>query len=369
MNRPSSEINLTKLIKVVLCQAVILMGLTTAIFSAEERSPIHIAVLEDPLGFDTPFAKHVLSPYKPPEAPEADPEFIGHGAAVCSVLVGEKSLLPKGTSITVVPTIDLFPRYLDDKNPKDLVILNWSGSIGYPGISEDVLEDINSLRESLSAILAMDGDEFVEQANNFIRGCDGMLAEMQGHITPSTDLLNSLFVYAKEFLLKAIKGLTEEDQKIWSSGFSERLDEFKKHGEEESKKKFTEMKNNIIKSLAQHDNTLIVWALGNEGKNIDDDPFWQELLGDDQGIINHTLLVYGTVYGRKHVESNFTIRYQKHALGRPFTTLAWNMDKSRYTPHHGTSFSAPLATMAVFIEAQQTPNPSYSAIKESLLKK
>jgi hypothetical protein len=196
------------------------------------------------------------------------------------------------------------------------------------------------------------------------------LDQLQGHDGP----LTTVVMYAKECLLKATKQTpTEEEKKTWTNGVLEKIEIFKKHGEERAKAWFTKMKENLLKCLTLHDNTLIVWALGNEGKTIDNDPFWQNLLSHEC-ILSHTILIHGTRYGRVAKDSNFTTTYLEHSLGKPYQTKVWDREESKYLQDEGTSFSAPLATIDAFIEAQKMSDlmgqiATYSDVKSHLLKK
>ena len=81
-----------------------------------ELPSIHIVALENPsLIQKSPFASRVQIFAHP--SLEEDNEIKEHGVAVCSVLVGKDSLLPENTPITVVPSIDLFPSYLEPRYP------------------------------------------------------------------------------------------------------------------------------------------------------------------------------------------------------------------------------------------------------------
>jgi len=366
--------NNLNLIKYLLRYTLVLIGIATTSFAAE--TSIYIAVFEDPALIEkAPFASRVEifahSPLEVKTQLEKDDDFADHGVAVCSVLVGKDSLLPKDTSITLVPSIDLYSSYLKQRNSKDLVILNWSGYTGYPGLSEDVLNDLKYIEQRFATILAMDKTKFTTQVHEYISVYDDMLDQLKGHDTPLTVLL----CYAKECLLTATKqASTQEEKNTWASGVSEKIEIFKKHGEEQARVRFTEMKINLLECLTQHDNTLIVWALGNDGENIDNDPFWQDLLSHEC-ILSHTLLIHGvTSFGKVARSSNFTSTYLKHSLGKPYRARIWGIEESSYIIDEGTSFSAPLATIDAFIEAKKIVDqtgqiPSYADIKSNLLNK
>jgi hypothetical protein len=340
-----------------------------------ESSSTCIVVLEDSEFIEkTPFASRVkiFSPVllEIDHKVEKDDDFANHGVAVCSVLVGNISLLPKDTSITLVPSIELFSSYLMQRNPKDFVILNWSGSTGYPGLPDDVLEGLINIEQHFATILGMDENKFAKEVHEYINAYDGILGQLQGHDGPLTTVLN----YAKECLLKATEqSPTKEEKKTWINGVSEKIEIFKKHAEEQAMARFQKMKENLLKCLTQHDNTLIVWALGNDDKNIDDDPFWQNLLSNEC-ILSHTILIHGSHYGRVAKGSNFTSTYHEHSLGKPYRTKVWDMQESDYIQVEGTSFSTPLATIDAYIEAkkrgdQTGQTPTYADIKSSLLNK
>jgi len=354
-----------KFFKIVLSYSFFLMGFISASFS----SPLHIAVLEDPTFIErAPFASRV--DIFASSNLEEDDEINEHGVAVCSVLVGKNSLLPKDTSITLVPTLNQFSSYINAKNPNDLVILNWSGSTGYPGLPEDVLDDLENIATHIKTILKMNVTEFTAQVGAYIGAYDNMLLQLPQNDNPLSDLLN----FAKMCLLKAAVKPTriEEDKDIYISEVSEKIENFKKYAEEKAKLRFEEIKAELLKSLRQHDNTLIVWALGNDGECIDTDPFWQGLLGDEF-ILSHTILVHGLhINGQKDIDSNFTYVYSKHALGKPYRTQVWNTQKSCYIQECGTSLSAPLATIDAFIKAKEMLNqtgqtPFYADVKRTLL--
>lgn len=340
--------------------------------AASELSPFHIAVLEDSTFIENvPFASRV-DVFAPSDLVE-DEELKEHGVAVCSVLVGKNSPLPEDISVTIVPNLNQFSLYLNTQKPNDLVILNWSGCAGYPGLSEDVLEGLDNISSHFNSILKMNVTEFTAQVDEYIEAYDNMLEQLPQDDNPLSSLLN----YAKTCLLnvKATEKSTrrEEDKDSYSLGVSEKIDYFKKHAEARAKLRFEEMKAALLKILRQHDNTLIVWALGNDGECVDTDPFWQELL-DDELILSHTILVHGLqTNGRKDMNSNFTKLYSEHALGKPYNTQVWDIQKSRYIQTYGTSFSAPLTTIDAFIEAKKVldqtgQNPFYSDVKRTLLR-
>jgi len=155
------------------------------------------------------------------------------------------------------------------------------------------------------------------------------------------------------------------------------MEDFKKHAETKSWEHFNHMQASVLESIAVHDNTLIVWALGNEGENCDNSSFWQELLGNET-ILQHSVLVYGqdsSLNRRVHRDSNYTNKHVDHALGKPFRTLVWDQASRRYVVDSGTSFSAPLATIDAFNVAQKILSsetgqaPLYSGVKSILVKK
>lgn len=362
-----SESVVMKFFKIALSYSFLLMGFVSSSFS----SPIHIAVLEDPTFIEeAPFASRVNVLVS--SELSKDEEFKEHGVAVCSVLVGRNSLLPKDTSITLVPTLKQFSSYISTQNPNDLVILNWSGSIGCPGLPEEVVDDLDNMANHIKRILRMKPTEFTAQVGDYIEAYDDMLRQLPQDGNPVSELLS----HAKESLLKAAEhpNRIEEDRDSYISGISEKIETFKKYAEEKAKLRFNEMKTELLESLRQHDNTLIVWALGNDGECIDTNPFWKGVLGDEL-ILSHTILVHGLqINGRKDVGSNFTKFYSDHTLGKPYRTEVWNAEKSRYVYESGTSFSAPLVTMDAFIKAKEMldqtgQTPVYADVKRALLMK
>jgi hypothetical protein len=362
-----SESVVMKFFKIALSYSFFLMSFASASFS----SPIHIAVLEDPAFIEkAPFAARVNVVGSADLA--QDEEFKDHGVAVCSVLVGKNSLLPKDTSITLVPTLKQFSSYVNTQSPNDLVILNWSGSVGYPGLPEEVVDGLNSISIQIKNILTMNASEFTAQVGDYIEEYDIALEQLSQNDNPLSDLLS----HAKMSLLKAAEKPTriEEDKDIYISSISEKIESFKKYAEKRAKLRFNEMKTELLESLRQHDNTLIVWALGNDGECIDEDPFWQGLLSDEL-ILSHTILVHGLhINGRKDVNSNFTKFYSEHTLGKPYRTEVWDVQKSRYLQESGTSLSAPLATIDAFTKAKEMldqagQTPFYTDVKRTLLRK
>jgi hypothetical protein len=361
------ESALMKFFKFFLSHSIFLMSFASASFS----SPIHIAVLEDSsLIGEAPFASRVR--IFAPSSLENEEESQEHGVAVCSVLVGKNSPLPADTSITLVPSLQQFSSYIDTQEPKDLVILNWSGCAGYPGLSEEVLAGLETISAHFKTILEKDLTQFTVEVHDYIAAYDDMLAQLPSDDNPLSVILN----HTKTCLLQA----KEQPERIaerkgsYVSGVAEKIENFKNHAEERAKLKFQEMKEDLLKSLNRHDNTLIVWALGNEGECIDADPFWQGLLSDEI-ILSHTLLVYGVQgHGQKNANSNFTRLYQEHALGKPYNSQVWNAEKSRYVQDSGTSFSAPLATIDAFTKAKDIldrtgQTPFYADVKRALLVK
>lgn len=359
-----------KFFKIALSYSAVLMCFAFASFSAES-SPIHIAVLEDPTLIEKASFASRIHVFASSDL-EQDEEFKEHGVAVCSVLVGKNSSLPEDTSITLFPKLNHFSSYINTQNPDDLVILNWSGCTGYLGLSEDVLGDLDNISVHFKTILEMDATEFTVQVGDYIGAYDNMLEQIPQNDSPLFVLLN----YAKTSLLKAaeqpaqIKG----DKDVYYSGISEKIENYKKQAKEKAKLRFEEMKTELLNSLRQHDNTLIVWALGNDGECIDTDPFWQGLLSDEL-ILSHSILVHGLQRnGRKDRDSNFTEVYSEHALGKPYHAQVWNTKESCYIQDCGTSFSAPLATIDAFIKAKEMFNqtaqtPFYADVKRTLLTK
>lgn len=345
------------------------LSFISASFSAE-LSSIHIVLLENPTLIRTAhFASrvHVFAP----SSDSDEKKFYDHGVAVCSVLVGKNSSLQENTSITVVPSLDQFPCYVSTLKTEDLVILNWSGSTGYPGLSEDHLEELEGIREEFQTILEMDETQFSEQVAGYIRDYNGFLTQLPGN-NPLSDLLS----YAKECLLSTEKQseLRVQNRDAYLMGLHEKIETFRNYANSRARLKFEEMKATLQAILLKHDNTLIMWALGNEGECIDSNPFWQGLL-PDQLILSHTILVYGLQNnGKKHFDSNYTIAYNNHALGKPYDVQVWDTETSRYEKDSGTSFSAPLATIDAFLRAKEILNqtsktPSYSDVKHALLRK
>jgi hypothetical protein len=142
---------------------------------------------------------------------------------------------------------------------------------------------------------------------------------------------------------------------------------------DESSLRYEEGKASLHTALEKHDNTLILWALGNDGTCIDTNPFWQGMLSDGL-ILSHTIVVHGLCNGQREPESNFTNIYNEHTLGRPYQTAAWDAEESRYVQLCGTSFSAPLATIDAFTKAKEVLDqtgkiPSYADVKKALLMK
>ena len=361
-----------KFFKITLFYIVLFLNFTSVSYSSEsELSPIHIAVLEDPAFIEkSPFSSRVhifgLSDL------EKDEDFNEHGVEVCSILVGDNSRLPEDTSITLVPSLKQFSSYINTRAPNDLVILNWSGCACYPGLSEDVLDDLEEIAQHFNTILSMDETEFTVQVHDYIEDYDTMLEQLGQNDNPLSVLLN----HAKTCLLNAAKQptLLKESKDIYSTEVSDKIEGFKEYAEEQAKLRFEEMKVELCEILQQHNNTLIVWALGNDGLCIDTDPFWQGLLNEEL-VLSHTVLVHGLQSnGRKNVESNYTRVYLDHAIGKPYQTQVWNYQKSRYIQDRGTSFSAPLATTDVFIKAKEMINqtsqtPCYADVKRALLMK
>lgn len=357
-----------KFFKIILIQSIFSVSF---VFASAELSSLHIAVLEDPTLIEqTPFfaRAHVYSP----SFVENDKDFQEHGVSVCSVLVGEKSTLPADTSITLVSDLKKFCAYLDTREPKDFVILNWSGCTGYPKLSEDVLEDLENISQHFNAIIGMHATKFTEEVNDYIRAYEGLLAQLPVNDDPLFVLLNQ----AKTCLIKAQEQpeALEDKRDIYILSIEEKIDAFKKYAQEKTKSKFYEMKSSLIQCLEKHDNTLIVWAIGNDEECIDEDPFWQGLL-EEEIILNHSVLVQGVqANGRKNVYSNFTYIYSDHCLGKPYNCLVWSVQKSRYVQEAGTSFSASLVTIDAFLKAKELfdqtgETPIYRDVKCVLLMK
>ena len=357
-----------KFFKIAISYSFFLICFCSTAFSA---GPIHIAVMEDPIGVErTPFAPrvHVFAP----SDKEIDEECQDHGVQVCSVLIGEGSQLPPPTTITTVPSLPQFSSYLTSVNTDDLVILNWSGSTGYPELPIKLVEELEGILKHFTSILEMDTTEFTRQVQDYIDAYEGILRQLPSDTSPLSSLLN----YARTCLLTLAKSptLQEEKRDGYIATLSQKIMDFKTFADEQSKTNFGQMKKDLLCALEKHPNTLIVWALGNEGECIDSDPFWQELLPDER-ILSHTLLVHGLdVDAQKHRDSNFTHTYAAHTLGKPYTARVWSNEESLYLLASGTSFSAPLVTIDAFLMAQDMwrktgSPPLYTDVKQALLKK
>ena len=344
-----------------------------SVLHATNLSSVHIVALENgELVKHTPFASRVN--FFGETITEEDIEFKDHGVYVSSVLVGDRSSLPPQTNITLIPNIDSLVPYLQKQKQDDLVIFNWSGSIGSPGLSEDNLDEFNNLQSYFQKILFIDSIEFEQCVKEYITNFDQIIQQLNhcpdNHLTP-------VIKFAKECLETAQDKPTilQSNKNKWLSEFKKGLDSLKEEGDRKSYESFNQMKKAVLESLKQHDNTLIIWALGNEGRNCDNSPFWQELLKDDL-ILSHVILVYGhdaLLQKNSHINSNYTIKYKNHALAKPYRTFVWDNDRQKYTLFNGTSFSAPLLTIDAFRKAQEIIDKTgkqvfYSTLKEELLK-
>lgn len=354
-----------KLFKTLLVQCLFSFN---ALIASSESSSVHIAVLEDSTLIEkTPF--HARVHVYVPSPLETDKEFQEHGVSVCSVLVGEHSTLPKDTPITLVPDLKAFQKYLETRSSQDLVILNWSGCTGYPGLSEEVLENLEDLSQHFKSIVTMEKSQFNDHVQDYVGAYEGILAQI-----PEDNVCSVVLTYAKSCLMEARQqpDLLDERRDHYQSGFAEKINSYKKYAQERATVKFDEMKEDVLQCLTKHDNTLIVWALGNDGECIDQDPFWHGVLSE-KNILDHTLLVQGNQRsGRKSVESNFTVSFKDHCVGKPYRCPVWSAPNSCYLLKSGTSFSAPLVTIDGFLKAKEILTqtgemPRYDALKRALL--
>lgn len=216
----------------------------------------------------------------------------------------------------------------------------------------------------------METSRFNDHVQAYTAAYEGALAQL-----PVDDPFSFPLTYAKTCLIEARQhpALLAEKQDHYLSGFVEKIDSFKEHVHKRATLKFISMKDNLLQCLKKHDNTLIVWALGNDGECIDQDPFWHGVL-DVPTIPDHTLLVQGNQpSGRKSVESNFTAVFKDHCVGKPYRCQVWSSRESRYVQGSGTLFSAPLATIDAYIKAKEILEktgemPRYDVVKQILLR-
>jgi len=345
---------------------LVCLGLLSGAVSAVP--PIAIAVVESPASMDlVPFASRVNAFVPDPGATEEDQH---HGVAVSSVLVGEGSRLPQDISITLFPGMKNLSDFLKTQPAENLILLNWNKGLSL-GPKEEWLEEMENLRGPFLGVIDLVGEEFQEESALLIKNYGdalGQLGDLQnGHY------LRNLFTYAKRNLEIGMqqKVVTREQKFVWQQGLEVLIKEFSIALSSKERKDFAETKDILREAFREHPNILLVWALGNEGKNIDTHPSYQAIL-EEPGILDHTLFVYGTVVVDRHRASSFTEAYAAHAVGRPFMTRAWHCGDRMYIRGGGTSFSAPLATIDAFLEGQRIFKetgrvPLYSDVKALLL--
>src|SRR3989338_2229599 len=234
--------------KTLLAYSLFLVICAPAVLSSD---PIHLAVLDHQSGIEqAPFVSRVHTfksgslQREEASSPQDDDESQGHGAAVCSVLVGKNSSLPKDTVITLVPSLVEFSSYVRSLPTDDLVILNWSGSTGFPGLPEDLLGELEGIRIHFNSIIEKDETDFAVEVDNFVRAYEETLEQLPSGTNPLADLLN----YARDSLLeaKAQPARLKEDRPRYGSEMSRRIEAFRKYGEEQSMLRFNEMKGNLL---------------------------------------------------------------------------------------------------------------------------
>lgn len=290
-----------------------------------------------------------------PDEEEAD-----HGLRVASIFVGEGSPLPKDVSVTCISSVFDLPRYVSAQPKDTLTLINWSGILGCPYIPQELEDEFLSILSSFNGALSSSSkkESLLRKYNELLRDTD-----------PGAEIVTGIISVAKGFLESASEP-SEHQKREWNTKLSEMIQASKDQFSQNFRKVFERMKSALLRTLETHDNTLILWALGNEVECIDMDPFWTEILSDEC-ILNHVVLVSGTVGNASNlnIASSYTKNYAAHAVARTLSVPVYHPRQDHlYFKEEGTSFSAPLVTLDAYKIAQGMDVPTHQSVKDALLR-
>jgi hypothetical protein len=261
----------------------------------------------------------------------------------------------------------------------DLVMINWSGLESFPCLPPELEEEAKSILAFFAYHLeAEDQAQFMKNQEvvkeNFqtlieqIAGVPGANA-LELCARKAIEIANESILLCKEGQWNSIEGRKE----AWIQAIAEQISVIKNELSQKYRQGFIETKMQILTILKHYPNMLIVWALGNDGMNIDESPYWQEMFQDND-LISHCLLVSGTVYSVRHSESNYTISYAHHVVNAPYNASVWDLKRNRQVRERGTSFATPRVTVEAYKIAQEILNetgniPTFMDVKTKLFGK
>ena len=305
-----------------------------------------------------------------------------HGVMVSSLLVGEwENRLPIDTKLLMTSGISNVKGALDSvrAKQKDLVVINWSGLESFPGLPPELEMQIEAIPAYFSFNLeAVDQAQFMRNQEEVKDSFEALISAIAG--VPSASAIELCARKAIEIANEALHLCAEGKwdsiigrKEVWIQAITDQVSVIKDQLSQKSRQKFIETKECMLSVLAHHPNILIVWALGNDGMNIDESSSWQEIFqGND--LIDHCLLVSGTGSSARHSDSNYTISYAAHGVSASFNALVWDLKRKRQVREGGTSFAAPRVTVEAYKVAQGLLRetgilPTFTDVKAKLVGK
>lgn len=301
---------------------------------------------------------------------EVDPDFAAHGVSVASVLVGPDRVgkLPTDVSVYMAEGWEGLASRLQKSgiSKERLLVINWSGIHGaehldliehYTGLLEVILENVTEkpLAETLS---------FMEKLITDLRA---EASSVGASDDKASHRLSSLFS-----ALDKISVALKEQQKAESFDRSN-VEGIAKAAInpliEAPQAKARKIREQILKDMTElmqvFPNTLIVWALGNDGECIDQNTEWTDYLSQ-LDVLERTILVEGsTSWGTRSSRSNFTKAFTEHAVKAGYGQNIW--DGKKITRGEATSFSAAAVTAEAYRLAIEEKITDSKTLKAALL--
>ena len=284
-----------------------------------------------------------------------------HGVMVSSLLVAAKPIghLPPGVKIHLTDSTNGWEDFVAKAHAQglretDLLLVNWSGIAS--------ATDVGHLEEEISGIALYYSEELkTKSLADLIEETEGNIDEIRNSLGDSNDIFKCF-----NAIFDILKSDSPSDVKI-RAAVAELTEDMRAISEATSQKHIQQ----LLDALTAFPNTLIVWALGNEGKCIDKDTCLGRYLSMPE-ILSRVVLVEGNNDNTRHPDSNFTEMFAAHVINRPFMQSVWSPEQMRAVQESGTSFAAPVATADAYKIAKAMMDKgsslSYLKIKEQLLK-